>query len=46
VLISFGVGGVPPASNIAIAAAQTLAWALAANADFGIAPAIAASPIT
>jgi hypothetical protein len=28
------------------AAAQTLAWALAAKADFGIAPAIAASPMT
>src|SRR4051794_6804477 len=28
------------------AAAQTFAWALAAKADFGIAPAIAASPMT
>src|SRR5260370_41991347 len=36
----------PPASNVATAAAQALAWALAAKADFGIAPAIAASPIT
>src|SRR5262249_61792969 len=33
-------------SNAATAAAQTLAWALAAKADFGIAPAIAASPMT
>ena len=29
-----------------MAAAQTLAWALAAKADFGIAPMIAASPMT
>ena len=44
--MSFGSAGVPPASRAAIAAAQTLAWALAAKADFGIAPAIAASPMT
>ena len=36
----------PSASSTATAAAQTLAWAFAAKADFGIAPAIAASPIT
>ena len=35
-----------PRSSAATAAAQTLAWALAEKADFGMAPAIAASPIT
>src|SRR5262249_3980509 len=35
-----------PATSFATAAAQTLAWALAENADFGIAPAIEASPMT
>src|SRR5713101_4167046 len=44
--MSFGATGVPPASTVATAAAQALAWAFAAKADFGIAPAIAASPIT
>src|SRR5829696_1684010 len=44
--MSFGSAGVPPLSRAAIAAAQTLAWALAVNADFGIAPAIDASPMT
>ena len=44
--MSFGSAGVPPLSRAATAAAQTLAWALAANADFGMAPAIAASPMT
>ena len=36
----------PPARSVATAAAHTLAWEFAANADFGIAPAIAASPMT
>ena len=45
-LISFGVDGVPPVSSVATAAAHVLACELAANADFGIAPAIAASPMT
>src|SRR3954447_1734307 len=44
--MSFGSAGVAPLSRAAIAAAQTLAWALAVNADFGIAPAIEASPMT
>src|SRR5258706_1508661 len=44
--MSLGSSGVPPARSFATAAAQTLAWALAENADFGIAPAIEASPTT
>ena len=42
-LISFGIGGVAPPSSCATAAAHVLACELAANADFGIAPAIAAA---
>src|SRR5215471_14843987 len=38
--------GVSPASIVATAAAQALPWALAAKADFAMAPLIAASPIT
>ena len=45
-LISSRLAGVSPRSSAATAAAQTLACAFAANADFGIAPMIAASPIT
>ena len=41
-LITFGDCGAAPAKSAATAAAQTLACALAANADLGIAPAIAA----
>ena len=44
--MSFGVSGFSPRASFATATAQTLAWALAANADFGIAPAMAASPMT
>src|SRR6266849_4102774 len=44
--MSLGSYGLPPPISLATAAAQTLAWAFAANADFGIAPAIAASPMT
>src|SRR5260221_3203329 len=44
--MSLGLGGVRPARSFGTAAAQTLAWALAENADFGIAPAIEASPTT
>src|SRR5262249_41642897 len=44
--MSLGSSGLAPASSLATAAAQTLAWAFAANADFGIAPAIDASPMT
>src|SRR5580700_4341026 len=35
-----------PDNSAATAAAQTFAWALAAKADLGMAPAVAASPIT
>src|SRR5580704_3908266 len=44
--ISLGVSGLSPRTSFATATAHTLAWALAANADFGIAPAMAASPTT
>src|SRR5262249_6020501 len=44
--MSLGSPGLPPASSFATAAAHTLAWAFAENADFGIAPAIEASPMT
>jgi len=44
--MSFGVSGFSPRASFATATAQTLACELAANADFGIAPAIAASPMT
>src|SRR5262249_60750857 len=44
--MSLGLDGVPPPTSVATAAAHTLAWEFAANADFGIAPAIAASPMT
>src|SRR5260370_35361941 len=44
--MSLGSSGVTPARSFATAAAQTLAWPLAENADFGIAPAIEASPTT
>src|SRR5439155_11346576 len=44
--MSLGSSGVLPATSLATAAAQTLAWALAEKADFGIAPAIEASPMT
>lgn len=45
-LISFGGSGVRPARRSITASAQTLACAFAAKADFGIAPAMAASPTT
>jgi len=41
-----GMDGVAPARSVATAAAHTFACEFAANADFGIPPAIAASPIT
>src|SRR5258708_30670698 len=41
-----GWSGARPASRATMAAAQTLAWALAANAAFAIAPMMAASPST
>src|SRR5580704_5992054 len=44
--MSLGVSGFSPRASFATATAHTLAWALAANADFGIAPAMAASPTT
>src|SRR5271155_5871523 len=44
--MSFGVSGFSPRASFATATAQTLAWALAAKADFGIAPAMQASPTT
>ena len=44
--MSLGGGGVSSRSSAATAAAHSLACALAAKADFGIAPAIAASPMT
>src|SRR6201993_5537488 len=44
--MSLGSSGLPPASSLATAAAHALAWAFAENADFGIAPAIEASPTT
>ncbi len=43
--MSLGSAGGWPASSRTIAAAHTLAWALAENADFGMAPAMMASPI-
>src|SRR5580704_13461538 len=43
--MSFGSLGFSPRASLAAAAAQALACELAANADFGIAPAIAASPM-
>jgi hypothetical protein len=45
-LISLGVEGTAPVRSRATAAAHVLACEFAANADFGIAPAIAASPMT
>src|SRR2546430_16597282 len=44
--MSLGADGVAPARSRATAAAHVLACELAANADFGIAPAMAASPMT
>src|SRR3954470_7399803 len=44
--MSFGVTGARPARRSATASAQTFPCAFAAKADFGIAPATAASPIT
>src|ERR1700722_5834341 len=44
--MSFGVSGFSPRASFAPATAQTLACEFAANADFGIAPAMAASPMT
>src|SRR3974390_1473788 len=44
--MSFGVSGFSPRASFATATAQILACELAANADLGIAPAIAASPMT
>src|ERR1700724_3636282 len=44
--MSFGSLGFSPRASVATAAAQALACELAANADFGIAPAMAASPMT
>src|SRR5499425_3354127 len=44
--MSLGSPGLPPASSVATAAAQTLACAFAENADVGMAPAIEASPMT
>src|SRR5262249_60940127 len=44
--MSLGSYGLPPVRSLATAAAQTLAWALAEKADFGMAPAIEASPMT
>ena len=41
-----GSRGARPASKFTIALAQTFAWALAENADFGMAPMMAASPMT
>src|SRR5262247_4855839 len=43
--MSFGKAGVPPLKSVATAHAHTLACALAANADFGMAPATAESPM-
>src|SRR6201999_2623673 len=43
---SVGAAGGLPATSAAIAAAQMLAWDWAAEAERGIAPAIAASPMT
>jgi hypothetical protein len=45
VLISLGGDEVSSRKTAVTDGAQTLAWALAEKADFGIAPAIAASPI-
>src|ERR1700751_591367 len=44
--MSLGSSGLPPAGSFTTAAAHALAWAFAENADFGIAPAIEASPTT
>ena len=44
--MSLGADGVAPARSRATAAAQVLAWEFAANADLGMAPAMAASPMT
>src|SRR4030081_3696432 len=44
--MSLGADGVAPVRSRATAAAHVLACELAANADFGIAPAMAASPMT
>ncbi len=44
--MSFGASGSRPRTRLATAPAQTLAWALAVKADFGMAPPIAASPMT
>src|SRR5215831_15617745 len=44
--MSLGSPGLSPVSSFATAAAQTFAWALAENADFGMAPAIEASATT
>ena len=44
--MSFGAAGARPARRSITASAQTFPCALAAKADFGIAPAMAASPIT
>src|SRR5215468_8665269 len=44
--MSLGWLGGSPASSLAIAAAHTFAWALAAKADLGMPPAMIASPST
>src|SRR5258708_24396347 len=44
--MSFGTAGWPPAISVATALAHALACALAENADFGMPPAIQASPMT
>ncbi len=46
VLMSFGLSGSRPASRSITAWAQTLACEFAEKADFGIAPPMAASPMT
>src|SRR5262245_50648110 len=44
--MSLGSSCFSPRTSFATAAAQTFAWALAENADFGMAPAIEASAMT
>ena len=44
--MSFGSPASRPRASATTAAAQTLAWAFAEKADFGMAPAMVASPIT
>jgi hypothetical protein len=45
-LISFDADGASLRRRLATAAAQTFAWALAEKADFGMPPAMDASPVT